>query len=150
MMTNLAIKLFIVMLLVSAAGGGWLYVQNLQHRLELARVNQAKLEDALTQQEVVLKKQSADITQMQQLNVQINKDFAAAVQARNTLQKKFEQSTGGGTRDFGNIALAKPGLVEPLINKGTQYALRCNELVTGSPVRPTDKNNNVCPELVKQ
>ena len=47
------------------------------------------------------------------------------------------------------MANKKPKEIEDRLNKGTKMALRCNEIATGSPLKPEDNNNTICPELVK-
>jgi hypothetical protein len=50
------------------------------------------------------------------------------------------------------VAKAPPTQTEIKINRGTKDALRCNELVTGSPLTTDELSgkvkNNICPELI--
>jgi hypothetical protein len=59
------------------------------------------------------------------------------------LRSKFNESADGSERDFGKIAMAKPGLVENIINKGSADAIRCMELASGAELsreKIDDKN----------
>jgi hypothetical protein len=50
------------------------------------------------------------------------------------------------------MAAEKPSVVEDKINRGTKDALRCNELLTGSPLTQNEISgkvrNNICPDLL--
>jgi hypothetical protein len=148
-MGSLAIKLVILMGILSSIGGGIMYIKLLQARIDLAVENQAKLQNVVDQQKQVMDLQNADNNKMRELADQLNKNFQQTQAEKSALQKKFNQTANGNTRDFGNIALQKPGLVEPIINTATQYSLRCNEIVSGAVVKAEDKSNNICPDIIK-
>ena len=149
MFSGLAFKLFLGMAVLSAIGGGIAYIKILQLQLQVAEENQAKLEGVVQGQKDVFDKQTQDIKLMRDLNDKVQTQFQLAQQEKNDLQKRFNQSANGDPRDIGNLAIQKPTLVQSAINNTTKFALRCNEIVTGALVLEIDKNNNVCPDLVK-
>ena len=85
--------------------------------------------------------------------IQINKDLSIAwkksEQEKEDIRKSLTQNKRGKDRDIADLAKKHPKLIESAINNGTKFAARCAEILSGSPVRETDKDNNVCPELVK-
>lgn len=149
MFSGLAIKLALAFGLMSAIGGGVMYVKLLQARLDLAVENQAKLEGVVTAQKEVFDRQTADIEKMRKLNDEVNKQFAAAAKEKDNLQRRFNQTAGGNSRDIGALAIQRPALTEAAINTTTKYIMRCVEIATGDALRETDKSNNICPDLVK-
>lgn len=149
MLSGLAIKLALAFGLMSAIGGGVMYVKLLQARLDLAVENQAKLEGVVTAQKEVFDRQTADIEKMRKLNDEVNKQFAAAAKEKDNLQRRFNQTAGGNSRDIGALAIQRPALTEAAINTTTKYIMRCVEIATGDALRETDKSNNICPDLVK-
>jgi hypothetical protein len=50
------------------------------------------------------------------------------------------------------MAQEKPSIVEEKVNRGSKDALRCNELITGSPLTEDEAagkvRNNICPTLL--
>ena len=52
--------------------------------------------------------------------------------------------------DIGNLAENKPGLVEKIINKASDSAVRCMEIASGSPLTEEELNgspNRECPSF---
>ena len=80
----------------------------------------------------------------------MNEDFAAANREMSALEKKFKESSSGQQRNFNALAIQNPQSIEEKVNRGTKYALRCNELATGSSIESDDEKNNICPDLVKK
>jgi len=60
------------------------------------------------------------------------------------LNNKFTINAKGESRDFGDIARAKPGLVNRIVNKGSTRAFRCLELVTGAELIKNESIASVC------
>lgn len=132
------------------AVGGWFLLDYKNTKIELEQQKNAQLIGIVSAKELEIKKKNEDIELIRQLNVEVSKKWAVAVSEKTALQKKFTENSAGKPRDFTAISAADPKVMEDKINRGTRYALRCNEIVTGSPVKETDKDNNICPDLVRK
>jgi len=143
---GLGIKIAIAAILFSIVSGGYFYIQALEGKLEAAKEVQVRMEGVITQQKMVMEQQTADMKKMQAINVEIADKVQQAQNDVNALNKKFQQ------RDLAMLAAKKPTEVETRANRGTRDALRCNELVTGSPLTPDELNrkvrNNICQDVI--
>ena len=116
-------KLSILMgfLLVAAVGGSYFYINmqkaqidQLQVELQTAVNNQAVLESTVAQQNSQITQQlemqrqnQARISELAQANDEARED---ATELRNTFAR----------HDLNNLAIAKPGLIEGIVNRGTK------------------------------
>ena len=130
--------------MMAGAGGGYLYVKKLQKDNAILKVNQIKLETAVEDNNKVIEQQSKDLkkirTTLSELD-EVNKKLQAD---RNALNKRL------GKHDIGNLAENKPGLVEKIINKASDSAVRCMEIASGSPLTEEELNgspNRECPSF---
>lgn len=145
MLSALYIKIIIAVFLVSAVSGGIMYVKLLRAELAAAEEAIVKLESVVDAQKLVMEKQAEDIEKIRKISQEMGERFAEANREKADLQKKFNEQT----KKLGSLALTQPKQVEDRINRGTKYALRCNEIVTGAPLEPDDEKNNICPDLIK-
>jgi len=108
-----SIRIAIVLTLLAAAGGGFLYVKKLQSDLETARANVAKMEVAVQTSEASLALERAESKRLNELNLQLGDDLRKAEQygdeLRNTLQK----------HNLTHLANKKPGLIEKRMQNAT-------------------------------
>ena len=142
MFSSLKIGLVLVMLVV--AGGGYLYVTNLQKDNAILKTNQVVLESAVDSQKIVIEQQTADLKKIRSTLKQIEEVNAKLQADRNALNKRL------GKHDIGNLAENKPGLVEKIINKASDNAARCMEIASGSPLTEEELNgtpNRECPSF---
>jgi hypothetical protein len=143
---GLGIKIAIAAILFSIISGGYFYIEALQGKLEAAKEVQVRMEGVINQQKLVMEQQQNDMKKMQAINVEIAEKAQQAQNDVNALNRKFQQ------RDIAMLAAKKPGEVETRANRGTKDALRCNELVTGSPLTPDELNrkvrNNICQDVI--
>jgi hypothetical protein len=126
---------------------GYLYVQNLMYKLEISEQNQQKLQIAIEERDLIIEKMKIDFDKMRKINEELNDKFSIAEKDIINLQKRFNSSKDK-PRDFNKIAQKNAKELQERINIGTKFALRCNEISTGSPIRPEDDNNNICQELI--
>ena len=140
----LKIKLLMVLIMMAGAGGGYLYVKKLQKDNAILKVNQIKLETAVEDNNKVIEQQTADLkkirTTLSKLDEVIEKLQADKEKLSNRLSK----------HDIGNLAENKPGLVEKIINKASDNAVRCMEIASGSPLTEEELNgtpNRECPSF---
>jgi uncharacterized protein HemX len=144
----IASKAMLVVVIASVGSGGYFYVQSLRHQLQAAVEAQQKLEDAIAAKELVMNKMKEDIENIRKINAELNTKFANAQRDVNDLEKKFRDSEGR-LRDFSKSAAQNPKALQDRINRGTKFALRCNEISSGAPLKPEDDANNICQELIK-
>ena len=107
------VKIAMVFILLSVAGGAYFYVNNLQKNLEIARANNAKLETAIETSEAslaLLQEDNARLnTLADQLNADLRKSEAYGDELRATLQK----------HNLTHLANKKPGLIEKRMQDAT-------------------------------
>ena len=138
------LKIALVIIMLAGAGGGYLYVKKLQKDNLTLKINQSKLETAIEDNNEVIEQQTKDlkkirstIEEVQNLNKKLQSD-------KDNLSKKL------GKHDIGELAEKKPGLVEKIINKASDSAVRCMEIASGSPLTEEELNgapNRECPSF---
>jgi len=139
--------ILLLMLLPMAGGAGW-YVLNLQRALEVSRANEAKLEQAVATNEAAIESMRRDYAlQAEQLQA-VNNEFAAIREQNQNLIGKLER------HDIGLLGEQKPGLVVRIINRATDKANRCFEILSGAELTEKELEaengnqfNSECPWL---
>ena len=140
----LKIKLLMVLIMMAGAGGGYLYVKKLQKDNAILKVNQIKLETAVEDNNAVIEQQTADLKKIRSTLEVIDE------KNRKLQEDKDKLSDRLGKHDIGNLAEKKPGLVEKIINKASDSAVRCMEIASGSPLTEEELNgspNRECPSF---
>ena len=129
---------------MAGAGGGYLYVKKLQKDNAILKVNQIKLETAVEDNNKVIEQQTADLRAIR-VTLEVIEESNKRLQA-----DKDNLSDRLGKHDIGNLAEKKPGLVEKIINKASDSAVRCMEIASGSPLTEEELNgspNRECPSF---
>jgi uncharacterized protein YoxC len=142
---GLKIKLIIAAILFSVISGGYVYIQALQGKLEAAAEVQQRMEGVITQQKMVMEQTQRDLKRMGEINQEVAAKAQAAQNEVSNLSRKMSRLDA--------LAKAPPSETEMRVNRGTRDALRCNEIVTGSPLT-TDEisgkiRNNICRDLIE-
>tara|TARA_B100001057_G_scaffold468264_1_gene527255 strand:+ start:4568 stop:5053 length:486 start_codon:yes stop_codon:yes gene_type:complete len=135
------IKLVLFFIMILGAGGGLWYVQHLKSENEILTLNNAKLNDAVDQQQAVIEQQLKDIEQIQFINKDLqdkNTKLSADLQLANEKFNKINAS--GERRDIGNLALNKPRSIERIEQKREKQRARCFEIAQGSPLTEEELN----------
>ena len=130
--------------MMAGAGGGYLYVKKLQKDNAILKVNQIKLETAVEDNNKVIEQQTADLRAIR-VTLEVIEESNKRLQA-----DKDNLSDRLGKHDIGNLAEKKPGLVEKIINKASDSAVRCMEIASGSPLTEEELNgspNRECPSF---
>ena len=117
-----SIKIAMVVVLLAGAGGAFYYVKKLQHDNEVLKINQVKLEEAVSEQQEVIAMQKESFEKIQTANAELNDKVAELNKAKNELQNKLAK------HDLNFLAVEKPGLIQRIINKGSKDVL--NEIET--------------------
>jgi len=143
-------RLFGIMLLIllpMAGTAGW-YVINLQRALAISQANEVKLEQAVATNEATIESMRRDYAlQAEQLQA-VNNEFAAIREQNQNLIGKLER------HDIGLLGVEKPGLVVRIINRATDKANRCFEILSGAELTEKELEaengnqfNSECPWL---
>ena len=131
------IQIVIVLVLLMGGGGfgAWTYFQKMQAENKVLQVqsaqlqeNQTTLEDAMAAQQAVIAEKQRQAEQIQAANNALRDETARLDQEKDNLAKKL------GKHELDILAANKPGLVTRVINKASKNALRCFEVLTGSPL----------------
>ena len=101
------------LLLATAAGSFW-YIDRLQDNIAVLKANAMTLEAEIQVQNEAIKKHLAQVQKTQQLNDKLAKQHQEAQREVTKLRDTFAR------HDLDNLALAKPTLVQKMINKGTK------------------------------
>ena len=135
------IKLVFFFIMLMGAGGGLWYVQHLKSENEILTLNNAKLNDAVEQQQAVIEQQLRDIEAKSELNRQLNENNAKLTADLRLAEEKFNKvNASGERRDIGNLALNKPKSIERIERKREQQRARCFEIAQGSPLTEEELN----------
>ena len=118
------LKIALVFVVLAVAGGGFFYVKQLQSNLEIARLNNAKLEQAVETSEASIATLKADNARLNtltdQLNSDLNKSEAYGDELRATLNK----------HNLTHLANKKPGLIENRMQGKTDELWKDLESIT--------------------
>ena len=140
----LKIKLLMVLIMLAGVGGGYLYVKKLQKDNAILKVNQIKLETAVEDNNAVIEQQTTDLRAIR-VTLEVIEESNKRLQ-----EDKDKLSNRLSKHDIGNLAENKPGLVERIINKASDSAVRCMEIASGSPLTEEELNgspNRECPSF---
>ena len=122
------------LLLISLTSSTW-YINKLQDQIAVLKGNQIALENSIEQQNESIKKNLAKQKQTQeQVNVLTAKNQEAQRQV-NKLKNTFAK------HDLDNLALAKPKLIENIVNKGTKK-VKEDLIALTNPNQFDEKSNN--------
>jgi len=107
------IKIALVFIMLAGAGGGLFYVKQLQSNLEIARLNNAKLESAVETSEASLATLKADNIRLNALSNQLNADLNKSEQYGDELRATLNK------HNLTHLANKKPGLIETRTQNAT-------------------------------
>ena len=85
------LKIAVVFIILAVAGGGFFYVKQLQSNLEIARLNNAKLESAVETSEQSLALLKEDNIRLNNLSDQLTKDLQKAEAYGDSLRNRLRQ-----------------------------------------------------------
>ena len=149
------VVIILVVLLGAGGFGSWTYMQKLQADNEVYRINEqvyaeneTKLNDAISDQNEVIAAKAAQAAAIQEANNILRAETDRLDKEKANLAKKL------GRHELDILAANKPGLVGRVINKASDNALRCFEVITGAPLTPKEEEaskpshyNAECPTI---
>ncbi len=135
-------------LMMAMSGAFYWYYTDAQERIAILNKNVATLEIA---EQIAQEAINSMIQYQIEVNVELtklNKEFKIIRNQNAMLAKKLSE------HNVGVLAAAKPGLVEKIINRASDKATRCFELLSGAELTPAEQNatsgrefNSECPWL---
>ena len=144
------IKIIITLLLLAGVAGGFAYVQKLRADNAVLKINQEKLETAVSDQKELIENQQKDFEQILNANKKMNELVNVLKKDLEDLDKRFNKKN----RDVGKLAIAKTESIERITNGASALATRCIEIASGSPLTEKEKNatkkseiNSECPSI---
>ena len=149
------VVIILVVLLGAGGFGSWTYMQQLQADNEVYRINEqvyaeneTKLNDAISDKNEVIAAKAAQAAAIQEANNILRAETDRLDKEKANLAKKL------GRHELDILAANKPGLVGRVINKASDNALRCFEIITGAPLTPKEEEaskpsqyNAECPTI---
>ena len=133
-----------MLIMLAGAGGGYLYVKKLQKDNLTLKINQSKLETAIEDNNAVIEQQTSDLKKIRSTLSKLDEVNKKLQEDKDNLSNRLNK------HDIGNLAENKPGLVEKIINKASDSAVRCMEIASGSPLTEEELNgspNRECPSF---
>ena len=149
------LKLILIAITLLGAAGGAAYVYKLKADNAILKENQIKLEQSVASQKEVIAQQKEDFEtilnankELTELKAKLDKELAA-------LDDKFNKTNATGKkRDIGDLAIAKSKVIQKIINRASDNAVRCVEIAMGSPLTEKEQNatkkseiNSECPSI---
>ena len=119
------LKIALVFVVLAVAGGGFFYVKQLQSNLEIARLNNAKLESAVETSEASIKLLQEDNARLNSLTDQLNKDLQKAEAYGDNLRNRLREL------DLVQDAIRDSANLEGRMNGATAKLWRELEAATG-------------------
>jgi len=149
------IKLILLGITVLGAMGGLMYVKHLQSENEILKLNNEKLEGAISEQQKVIEQQLKDIAQIRDINKQLQaNNEKLSVDLRVANEKFNKVNASGERRDIGNLAVVKPKSIQIIESRREKQRARCFEIAQGSPLTEEELNatkksqiNAECPSI---
>jgi hypothetical protein len=120
------IKIALVFIMLAGAGGGLFYVKQLQSNLEIARLNNAKLESAVETSEASIATLKADNARLNVLSDQLNADLNKSEQYGDELRATLNK------HNLTHLANKKPGPIEKRMQGKTDELWKDLESITSN------------------
>ena len=107
------IRLLLIGIVSATLIGAGAYVLKLRSDNAILKANQIKLEGAIETQKEVIENQKQDYEKIISINKELNDDIIQINKSKQILQNKLSK------HDLNFLAVEKPGLIEKIINKGS-------------------------------
>ena len=144
------IKIIVTLLLLAGAAGGFAYVQKLRADNAVLKINQEKLETAVSEQQTLIENQKKDFEDILDANKKMNELVSVLKKDLEDLDKRFNKKN----RDVGKLAIAKTKSIERITNNASIAANRCIEIASGAELTEKEINatkkseiNTECPSI---
>ena len=144
-----------IVVALATAGGGFLHYKTVKADLEVAKANNAKLEQGIADQKAVIEQQAKDFQNILAANKALEETNRILNAEMKALDDRFNKiNAQGEVRDIGKLAIERDRSVERVINSASKKAMRCVEIAMGSPLTEKELNatkkseiNSECPSI---
>jgi chromosome segregation ATPase len=148
----MALKLYLMLIIIgilSVVGfSAYKYYKDSQETIRILTANNAKLEIAVATNEEAIDSLQTNYAAAQSRLTELNSAYTSIRRQNQELAEKLQKI------DLTAAALANPTAIERAVNRGTENAGRCFELLSGAPLTTTEKEakddisfNKECPWL---
>ena len=127
------LKLLVVSAAVIASVSAFWYISGLRADLQQEQANNVALQKGIDEQQRVIDQMRMDFEQIRSINDALRSEVARQEAEKQALIERFNTSSSGTSRDFGELAAQRPGSIQRIINNATVNAMRCLELASGAP-----------------
>ena len=138
-----SIKIVIILAVLAAAGGGFVYVKGLQADLATSEANNLVLENIKAEQDAVIEQMKKDFEAINKAKKELETALAAAEKDNKELAGKFAKY------DIALWGIENPEAAEKTINRAVRHVNRCMEIASGAEIEPNDFYNRQCKELMR-
>jgi hypothetical protein len=138
------LKIAIILIILSVAGGGFVYVKGLQADLKVSEANNIVLQGIKKDQDAVIKQMKEDFQAINKAKADLETALLNAEKDNKELASKFAKY------DIALWGMEDPVATQKTINRAVRHVNRCIELASGSLVVADDFYNRQCRELVKE
>jgi predicted RNase H-like nuclease (RuvC/YqgF family) len=118
----------------------YFYIAYLRSTIDTLELQNANLIVAIQQQEETIKALKEDYTKIIASKDAINQKVKDLQKSNDDLREKLFREYSGKTSLEDLILMDKKGRVIKLINNATKQVFRCFEIITGSPLKPGEKD----------
>ena len=149
------VKLILMLVALGVAGGGFMYVKNLQANLALSEAYNLVLEGGIEEQKKLMAQQAQDFEAQKKIYEDTQKKNAQLEKDLKFVKTRFKKTNADGkVRDLGDLANNRPLTVERILNNDFNNQIRCNAIAQGSPLTEDEKAvvnktdtgyNSMCP-----
>ena len=143
-MLRLYLLLFVLAALGGVGFGAYKYYTDTQERIRILTENNAQLEVAVATNEETINSLQADYAAMAAENQRINDAYAEIRRQNSRLAGKLADM------DLGLLAAEKPDSIERAVNRGTENAGRCFELLSGALLTEDEQNATTAEDFNKE
>ena len=147
-MAKIYIMFFAMAFILSITAAGYKVWTNMQNTITALSAQNAQLEGAVDTQKDTISAMETNAKKANEELTRVNQEFTKIRSQNDELSKKLEK------HDLGILAANKPGLTEKVINKATEKAGRCFELLSGAELTDNELGakdgksfNSECPWL---
>jgi regulator of replication initiation timing len=145
--------IFIGLLIAMMGGAAYYYYSSTQSRIAQLIENNAVLDENNKQLVTANQTNLNTITELQQSYQRVREQYTQIQSEFRVIRLQNEELRERlGRHELDALAAAKPGLVEDIINDASEDALRCFELLSGSPLTKQERDaktavqaNSECP-----
>ena len=137
----------VLSVILAALGGSYYYVKSNNDKMEALikinatyELNQKTLQGAINKSNETIDTLTQEYANIKKQYEGLEADYSLMRMYGEELPAKFER------HDLNDLALAKPELVEKIINSASKDANRCMEILSGASILEGEKNSE-CPWL---